>query len=277
MVSMILVLRHIIEEDSNIKEHDLNFKSYFGMYKQEFLSKNEYDFYDLMFCALRYTMLVNTDIKKQKNIVKQVNDSIVKNNKNKKGKYNVGEENVFFKYLKSIADNVDNLEKIGYTWDQETLTLKRTNKSVMQKRNVVLHEEAEPLTNELEDFNIKALIDRESFDTIPSYCIEDAIHLYGRIKNNTLRTGTKYDVFADKLLEFLKYLKINCVNPGNFMNGFSLKPDHENDFEMKMSSYTRELNDLYSQIEKEFQSEIDKQNEELRDKAKMPPQDSDKF
>lgn len=278
MVSMILILRHIIEEDSNINNHELNFEGCFGVSKKVFLCKNEYEFYNLMFCALRYTTSVNMDT--EKDIVKKINDSIVKNSKNKKRKYTMSEGNEFFEYLTSFTENVKNvaeLAKTGYVWNQETLTLKNLNKSVKKKSNEVLHKESEPLTNELEDFNIKALIDRKSFDAIPSYCIEDAINLYGRIKNNTLRTGTKYDIFADILLEFLKYLKSNCVDPGNFMNGFLLKSDHENDFEMKLSSFTRELNDLYSQIEKDFQSEIDKQNEELIDKAKMPPQDSDKF
>lgn len=279
-ISMILVLRDIIEKELYIGEHEFIFEEFFGMSKQEFLRQDEYNFYDLMFCALRYTMLGNAGTEKEKSIVKQVNDSIVKNSKNKKGKYNTGEENGFFRFLTSYAENVKNvadLAKIGYIWNQETLTLKKTSRSVLKISNEVLHKESEPQTNELEDFNIKALIDRQSFDTIPSYCIEDAIHLYGRIKNNTLREDTKYDTFADKLLEFLKYLKSNCADPENFKNGFSLKSDHENDFEMKVSGFTRELNDLYSQIEKDFQSEIDNQNEDLREKAKMPPQDSDKL
>lgn len=104
MVSMILILRHIIEEDSNINNHELNFKGCFGVSKKEFLCKNEYEFYNLMFCALRYTTSVNMDT--EKDIVKKINDSIVKNSKNKKRKYTMSEGNEFFEYLTSFTENV---------------------------------------------------------------------------------------------------------------------------------------------------------------------------
>ena len=249
------------------------FYDFFGMNKEDFLNKDKYDFNELLFNTLRYTMLGNIDISEQKRIVKQINNDIVRSCKKKSEKYNINNVNILTQYINKI---ISEYSKKDYVWNPEQQELTIIKRKMSCKSNIAVQKE-EYQSNELEDYNIKALIDRKSFDTIPSYCIEDAIHLYGCIKNNSLRSGTKYDEFANILLEFLKFLRENCTNPDTFMYDFSLKAEHDDDFETKCSCFTRRLNDLYYQIEKDIESEADNLNNELRAEAKFPERDPNKF
>lgn len=272
-VQIILVLLQIIKDDTYIDEHKEMFYDFFGMNKEDFLNKDKYDFNELLFNTLRYTMLGNIDISEQKRIVKQINNDIVRSCKKKSEKYNINNVNILTQYINKI---ISEYSKKDYVWNPEKQELTIIKRKMSCKSNIAVQKE-EYQSNELEDYNIKALIDRKSFDTIPSYCIEDAIHLYGCIKNNSLRSGTKYDEFANILLEFLKFLRENCTNPDTFMYDFSLKAEHDDDFETKCSCFTRRLNDLYYQIEKDIESEADNLNNELRAEAKFPERDPNKF
>lgn len=272
-VQIILVLLQIIKDDTYIDEHKEMFYDFFGMNKEDFLNKDKYNFNELLFNTLRYTMLGNIDISEQKRIVKQINNDIVRSCKKKSEKYNINNVNILTQYINKI---ISEYSKKDYVWNPEKQELTIIKRKMSCKSNIAVQKE-EYQSNELEDYNIKALIDRKSFDTIPSDCIEDAIHLYGCIKNNSLRSGTKYDEFANILLEFLKFLRENCTNPDTFMYDFSLKAEHDDDFETKCSCFTRRLNDLYYQIEKDIESEADNLNNELRAEAKFPERDPNKF
>ena len=272
-VQIILVLLQIIKDDIYIDEHKEMFYDFFGMNKEDFLNKDKYNFNELLFNTLRYTMLGNIDISEQKRIVKQINNDIVRSCKKKSEKYNINNVNILTQYINKI---ISKYSKKDYVWNPEKQELTIIKRKMSCKSNIAIQQE-EYQSNELEDYNIKALIDRKSFDTIPSYCIEDAIHLYGCIKNNSLHSGTKYDEFANILLEFLKFLRENCTNPDTFMYDFSLKAEHDDDFETKCSCFTRRLNDLYYQIEKDIESEADNLNNELRAEAKFPERDPNKF
>lgn len=272
-VQIILVLLQIIKDDTYIDEHKEMFYDFFGMNKEDFLNKDKYNFNELLFNTLRYTMLGNIDISEQKRIVKQINNDIVRSCKKKSEKYNINNVNILTQCINKI---ISEYSKKDYVWNPEKQELTIIKRKMSCKSNIAIQKE-EYQSNELEDYNIKALIDRKSFDTIPSYCIEDAIHLYGCIKNNSLRSGTKYDEFANILLEFLKFLRENCTNPDTFMYDFSLKAEHDDDFETKCSCFTRRLNDLYYQIEKDIESEADNLNNELRAEAKSPGRDPNKF
>lgn len=272
-VQIILVLLQIIKDDTYIDEHKEMFYDFFGMNKEDFLNKDKYNFNELLFNTLRYTMLGNIDISEQKRIVKQINNDIVRGCKKKSEKYNINNVNILTQYINKI---ISEYSKKDYVWNPEKQELTIIKRKMSCKSNIAVQKE-EYQSNELEDYNIKALIDRKSFDTIPSDCIEDAIHLYGCIKNNSLRSGTKYDEFANILLEFLKFLRENCTNPDTFMYDFSLKAEHDDDFETKCSCFTRRLNDLYYQIEKDIESEADNLNNELRAEAKFPERDPNKL
>lgn len=58
-VQIILVLLQIIKDDTYIDEHKEMFYDFFGMNKEDFLNKDKYNFNELLFNTLRYTMLMS--------------------------------------------------------------------------------------------------------------------------------------------------------------------------------------------------------------------------
>lgn len=77
---IILALLNIISEDECInKENGIAFKKYFGMSKQEFLRKNEYDFSELLCRVLLYTTLGGVNSEKGKNCIDNITENFVNN------------------------------------------------------------------------------------------------------------------------------------------------------------------------------------------------------
>ncbi|MBD5104648.1 MAG: hypothetical protein HDT47_07275, partial [Ruminococcaceae bacterium] len=77
---IIFALLNIIAEDKYIDgENKTAFKKYFGMNKQEFLQKSEYNFSDFLSRALLYTTLGGINNEKGKNCIDSITEDFVNN------------------------------------------------------------------------------------------------------------------------------------------------------------------------------------------------------
>lgn len=107
----------------------------------------------------------------------------------------------------------------------------------------------------VEGFGIVSFINRDSLDSIPAYCIEDAIDFIGHIKYEHEKCPDKHEdsnqliiTFADTLLEYIRLLKNNSDTADIRYDGFKLSSESDSDFENTALDYLKQLRELHQSI-----------------------------
>lgn len=133
----------------------------------------------------------------------------------------------------------------------------------------------------VQGFPIKSFIERDPSDSLPAYCIRDALSFWGQVntqrnhENDPDRTAGVYQKiieFIDTLEKYLRFLKQSSASPDTFPEWFRPVKSSGNKFETMSNDYRRHLKSLFQTIYSELEQEVKKCSESQRDemiKAKI--------
>lgn len=148
----------------------------------------------------------------------------------------------------------------------ETILVACTNKDKKTLKNTSLseHQSYPPIKKMLTEFlesvdgyGIASFMNRDCSESIPAYCIEDAINFIGHIKykHKHEESPDKHEnfyqtiiAFTDMLLEYINFLKNNSDTSNIRFEGFKPARVNNTGFEETAINYLKQLRELYQSI-----------------------------
>lgn len=171
--------------------------------------------------------------------------------------------------------NIDNIcdsctalfEEILYECVNKEKKVLKNTPQLIQQQNKPLKKMLTEFLESVEGYGIVSFINRDQFNSIPAYCIEDVIDFIGHIKykhehnGNPDKQGNPYQTiitFTDKLFEYINFLKDNSDTPNIRFDGFKLSSVNNIGFEESALNYLKQLRELYQSILVYVDNENDK-------------------